>query len=539
MEVNVNSLMTAAQVSDRISSMSSFYNLDNDDFRRNLEIRLSKLRGLRAEFQSLEAQAYGKMGCSDLSVLQQRIDEINANGIRNFGARVLASVPVMKEATDSMLTEAQKVDIINQEINKALAGQPSAFSSGMEQLKQDAAEGMGATAVELILSNMQSQVQGLRVGGKNSKVSSGSFNKQFTVSGNQLKMNNISSAYKKETNLLVQMIRGNASQQYIGYDIKVQWDSRDSAPTMNYYPYYNLTPQQKTNALKDETTWMNFKRKISSLAPRYSSQIYTFMEQIGKQPFFAASPANIQGIMGELGAMVMLSVLAPGIPVTYTGDKLNQYESMRGQQLGVDVFLGDIGFQVKNYTGYGVGSQPTGIQLRGDYTLDNFVDKIEGASEDIRDLEVLNYFHIQVSSDFSGIRSMIDSLHTNLGYVYAGSIDSFMPFSQLVQLTQDGPVETQRNLFYLIGGTKIVPTSRIINAYCIQLERILDQVRNVREGVGSTFSVKSSYSGLTYADYVAGTTPEGYGYDSVAKAITMTYNINLHIPYLQDLINQI
>jgi hypothetical protein len=50
MEVNVNSLMTAAQVSDRISSMSSFYNLDNDDFRRNLEIRLSKLRGLRAEF---------------------------------------------------------------------------------------------------------------------------------------------------------------------------------------------------------------------------------------------------------------------------------------------------------------------------------------------------------------------------------------------------------------------------------------------------------------------------------------------------------
>jgi hypothetical protein len=35
---------------------------------------------------------------------------------------VLASVPVMKEATDSMLTEAQKVDIINQEINKALAG---------------------------------------------------------------------------------------------------------------------------------------------------------------------------------------------------------------------------------------------------------------------------------------------------------------------------------------------------------------------------------------------------------------------------------
>lgn len=531
--------MTAAQVSDRIASMSSFYNLDNDDFRRNLEARLQKLRGLRGEFQSLEQVAFNKMGCSNLTTLQERIDKINASGIRNFGARVLSSVPVMKEATDSMLTEQQKIDIINQEIEKALAGQASAFSSSIEQLKQDAAENMGASATDLILKALQKQTQELRISTKGTEIKTGSFSKQFNLSGNQIKMKKISSAYKKETNLLVQMIRGENSQQYIGYNINVQWNERGASPIMNYYPYYNLTPQQRTEALKDEVTWTNFKRKISSLAPEYSSRIYTFMEQIGRENFFAASPANIQGIMGELGAMVMLSVLAPGIPVTYTGATLNKYESMKGQQLGVDVFLGDIGFQVKNYSGYGTGSSPTGIQLRGEYTLDNFVDKIEGPSEDIRDLEILNYFHIQASSDFSGVRSLIDSLHNNLNHVYAASIDEFMPFQQLVQLTESGPVETQRNLFYLIGGTKIVPSSRIINAYCIQLERVLAQVKNIREGVGSTFNVKSSYNGLTYADYIAGNTPKGYNYDSVAKGITMSYNINLHIPYLQDLIQQI
>lgn len=539
MEFNSNAFLTAAQVSDRINSMSSFYNIDNDDFYRNLQARLDKLRSLRGQFQSLEQAAYQKMGCNDLSVLQQRINEINSNGIRNFGARVLAAFPVMKEATESLLTEAQKLEIINQEIDKALAGQPSAFSQGIEAIKQDSIWSMEASATDIIMSAIQSSVQNIRAGGKNSKVSSTSFNKQFTIQGNKLKMSNISSAYKKETALLVQMIKGDQSQQHIGYNIKVQWQDRNTVPTMNYYPYYNLTPQQKAEAMSDATTWATFKRKISSLAPQYSSRIYTFMEQIGKEPFFAASPANIQGIMGELGAMVMLSVLAPGLPVTYTGNLLNQYDSMKGQQLGVDVFLDDIGFQVKNYTGYGVGGSPTGINLRGEYTLDNFADKIEGASEDVREIEVLNYFHVQVSSDFSGIRGAIDAIHENLNHLYAGSIDQFMPFQQTVQLLQNGPIETQRNLFYLIGGTKIIPTSKIINAYCIQLERVLQQVEGIRNGVGSSFSVKSSYSGQTYADYVEGTLPQGYNYDSVAKGITMSYNINLHIPYLQDLIGTI
>ena len=537
MDYNSSSFLTAAQVSERVNSMSAFYNIKNDAFVERLRARLDKLYALKSQFLSLEQAAYTKLGYSDLSKLQEKIDEINGSGIKNFSARVLATMPAMREAKDNLLTKEQRVEIINQEIEKAVQGKHSIFSPAIEALKEDYVDLSQFSINELVYMAIEKKAASVHSATNMSKKD---FKKQFNFSGKTLKLNKMSSTYSKAFNLIVSESRGADQAEYTGYNIDVQWVEEGKVDTLNYYPYYALTPEQQTQALSDTTTWENFKRKISGLAPQYSLQISQFMEQIGKQPFFAASPANIQGIMGELGAMVMLSVLAPGMPVFYTGDKLNQYDSFKGQQLGVDLFLDDIGFQVKNYGGYGVGSSPTGINLKGSYTLDNFANKIEGSGFDIKEIEVLSKFHISVSQGFSGIREVLDQLQNNLDALYSASIYNFMPFEQQVQLLNDDQtlteVQTHRNLFYLIGGTKIVPTSNIINAYYIQLQRVLDQAKNAQAGMGSTFSVKSAYSGYTYANYENKDLPTGFTYQDVANGITMNYRINLHIPYLQDLI---
>lgn len=526
----VNSVWTASQVADRLHSMSSYYDLTKQsEFFLSLEVRLRHLYDLYNTFQGLEQEAYNKIGVENLQELQGKIDEINRSGMRNFSARVLENFPIMEEATGSMLTQAEKIDIINKEIESALNGGPSIFSGAIKNMEENATSNLG----EEVLNSISGFFSGLRITEGGGGMSATAFKKQFTVKGNQIKMTKISSTYGKEINLAVNMAQREKTNKYIGYNVAVDWNENDSNK-LNYYPYYGLTASQKAAAENDKQTWELFKNKVASLAPQYFSYIIEAMEQIGQAPFYAGSPANISGILGELGAMVMLKIINPNLAVKYTGSSQNLFGSMKGQQLGVDVFLEDIGFQVKNYKGYGFGEEgkAKGVHLKGSYSLPNFAEKIEGVPpQDLIDAKVFQYFHIQIDPDFSGVRALIDSVNGKFEQAYIGSIDNFMPLEQKAQLTEGGPVEIHRNLFYLIGGNQVVSSSSILSSYISQLEKTLAYFKDIQKGEGSVFNVTSSYGGPTYADYAANKL-KSFSYSGAASSITMNYDINLYIPYL-------
>jgi hypothetical protein len=90
-----------------------------------------------------------------------------------------------------------------------------------------------------------------------------------------------------------------------------------------------------------------------------------------------------------------------------------------------------------------------------------------------------------------------------------------------------------RNLFWFIGGTKIVPSSRIIYAYIRRMQAIVKEV-----GAGRGLSVKSSYNGPTYATYIQdlkqGKDSTMPSLGEVQNNIHMKVTINLHMPSLLD-----
>lgn len=532
------SILTAQEVAGRISTISAFYDISSkDSFFKMLEMRLSKLQGLYNEFSGLEAEAYAKMGCRNLNDLQQKINEINSSGLINFSARALSVTPVMKEATGTQITNQQRTEIINQNLQSDVFSSSSFLHPATQEIVQESVNYFADQGVQQVFSSLAQFVKTSRSErGEGFQMSA--FAKQFEVSGGRLKLTKMSDSYKKDFKLLVSATNTQATPQHLGFNVQIDWvdtykQMKAQSAQLNAYPYYNLTPDQYKKAMSDDSLWAAFKYKVASLAPKYISQIASAMDQIGRQAFFSNSPAQIQGILGELGAMVMLKILCPSKQVAYTGATLNQYKSFKGQQLGVDVFLEDIGFQIKNYKGYGFGSSPTGINLKGQYNLPTFAEKIEGINKnDLIDAKVFQYFHIQVDPDFSAIRGLIESINNNFEYAYIGSINNFMPFQQIVQLTEDGPVETHRNLFYLIGGTQVVASSSIILAYIKQLEGVLQTLELSKKGAGSAFSVTSSYGGPTYADYIKSKSKEKFSYGSIANGITMSYNINIHIPNL-------
>jgi hypothetical protein len=53
-------------------------------------------------------------------------------------------------------------------------------------------------------------------------------------------------------------------------------------------------------------------------------------------------------------------------------------ELKNSAKIGVDALLDDIGFQVKNYSGYITATGDTGIDLSENWTLNYFLGKIAG-----------------------------------------------------------------------------------------------------------------------------------------------------------------
>lgn len=535
MQFNSNGIMTAAEVFNTIGSISSYYNVsDKGEFYNSLVRRLESLQAMHGQFAGLEQEAYRKMGIGSIEELQNNLNRVNQEGLINFSARALSKMPPMTEAVATNLTAEEKIQLINEEMEKAYNGGSSIFTDVFQTTAQNAIDTMTPAAIDSI-APILNVAQGYRDG---KGISKKSFANQFIIEGNRLKLKNISKTYAKEMRLIAQSIlMQNGGYQHLGYNINVDWQEEAKNRTLNYYPYYGLTPTQKDEAMRDNTLWNNFKINVSSLAPNYSQIIYSCMDSIGRENFFSDSPANIQGIMGELGAMVILKAVCPNLKVEYTGAQLNTLAN--NTQVGVDVFLEKIGFQVKNYKGYGgfgSDSGTEGINLQGTYTLSNFADKIDSInSSDLKMAKALDFFHVQVSPEFAAIRGAIDAINKSFDFAYTASIDNFMPFEQIVQL-QGEAERIDRNLFYLISGTKVIPTSTIIQAYCTQLQSIISQFNKNTSGAGSVMSVRFNYSGPTYRDYYKDKFPESFSYGTVIGGINAAYNINLHIPNLMGLI---
>lgn len=273
------------------------------------------------------------------------------------------------------------------------------------------------------------------------------------------------------------------------------------------------------------------------------------MDEMGVEAFVETgySYPDIVGILGELQALVILRVLTNGkvTQPTFLGHTL-----VDGKKIGVDVALEAIGFQVKNYGMYygKTGEKPShGINLRGSYTLNNFVEKLSGFSNEAKEIVEEYYavtaYHIAVTDPFKKITRRYKTIDQKLSAMYNGEIDNFLPLQTIEGVTKAADGLTNR--FYFIGGETILPVSSILSVYIEFLKSIEGGWKDTSYKRTKLMTVTPHYNGnLTYRqewDYYRGIggKPDFKGYKNIAANIRMNYRVNINIDYtLEEIITR-
>jgi hypothetical protein len=176
--------------------------------------------------------------------------------------------------------------------------------------------------------------------------------------------------------------------------------------------------------------------------------------------------------------------------------------------------------------------------------------KLEGTLTTENVLTLAEYYtakayHVRVNSDFNQTLSRLNLFEGRMKDFFEIYVNYYLPLEAV-------PIDGFRtaNLFYFIGGRRLVPISKIIFNFVKYLNAVLS---GEAEGLKRTFTTSMEYSGATYRDYY-NTWPgkrggsetkkasyeNAFSYDNIYSQIRMRYNFNFNIDYiLRDIITNI
>ena len=507
-------------------AIPSFYNISQGEtkfIKDNLIQRKVELMRLYGSFQKMESSAYQKMGVGNLQTLQSRIDEINNNGLINLSANALRTFPILNAAKQAGYSEQAFEDALT------VYFQEGRFLYNKE-ITQPITEVAGQWGFEKAIEIMASGIQQFR----SRTVSKASLAKKFTIKENELSFNKSKDlkGYRKDIAAFLNLEYQTPEALQFKISAEYETESIEQIKTLDYYPYYQTNKKLTSEEINNPQVWNAFKNQIKRLAPAYSDIINLIMNQMGPASFIVSSPADMIGIFGELQMLVILQILGinKGLQAEFTGHKRNLLQN--SAKIGIDAFLDNIGFQVKNYSGYFYDGQVQGINLTHNWTLQYFLSKVhELPIDEIGNFYALKSYHIKVDSSFSDVDSSFKLIEAGLKKTYLGFVDRFLPFEEIVKEEEDMPSVTMRNLFWFVSGKYIIPTSRIVNAYIKRISQLIKQIDS-----GNGLAVTSSYNGETYSNYYnkikKGEEASMPTLAQVQRAIGMKVTINLHFSSL-------
>lgn len=466
--------------------------------------KIGELRTLRSQAENLEKLAYGRLGVKDLSQLQDKIDRLNESGLDALGNKVLKTMPAYKQTQGYITAEA-----VGEKINED-------FFNYMEK--------QGLTIIGKSVEEVSSMI-GDFLHDKGDKrrrdivkgidEASGKILFQFT------------GAQRRELGKFYGLKKTSSTVNDNVAEITVEIGER---VVLNSYPYFDLSDEERNLAKKDRVTWNNFCRAVQDCTKSTGlvrDIVREMMDYMGVGAFVdsGGSSNDILGIFGELQGMIILRYL--------TGEKkrqqfLGHVLDEKNRKIGIDLALDEIGFQVKNYNTLKVSGGEV-FNLAGDYTLKNFLKVIsvgfngEDKSTILNNFYTLSAYHIIAKSKtaFSTTRLEMDRIEKELPHLYHGAIAEVLPLKE-IGLPEN---KTSRNVFYLVGGTRILPVSSLLTMYINYLQKL---ARSGSEDARKMLTVRKDYSGTTYKDYLKGNAKFS-GYDAITKGIKMHFNVRVNI----------
>lgn len=361
-----------------------------------------------------------------------------------------------------------------------------------------------------------------------------------------------------------------------------------------YYPY--IGPKDFYDELVDDLdNWDRFVQHIQTVASSSlisSSLIRNIMETVGPRYFCVSNMAGLKGKLGELQAALIMGAIFGEKNIEITGHWKNEYKANKAE-LGADIILNnEFGIQVKNYHANSEDKNAYS-SFQKDVTVKEVLQRIRknGASIDAENLEtVLGMMAFNQPADNAEeyISSITDKINPNsvtdfrkkyaeyLGFynrnlkehatgqrtrstsifirsILAHNLNSFFTLDENYK-SFVGPEDEKvikegsyTNVFYLMGGKTLIPTSRIIAKIIKNLQMIItmfaadhgDREQFYHFGYNfdpSKSPQKWSYS-LAWGDSFAPNPPNISNAPSVLSVIgSMNLNINLQI-YVSSLLN--
>lgn len=526
--------MTATQVANEVSKIRGLVSANARGQKDYLDGAISRLEGMKEASLERESQAYIKLGVSSLEELQTKLDVANAEGLWYLSNKALNKMPLIHD-----IKKAGFVSVVA--IRKAIEEE---FLIYIQKQGYKSFNELGFELFTKEFQKFEREILGIKRGTIYGGIRKGSRSGKDTILG--VIFNEIKGKRKKDLGARLKISSTSSSQSDFGYQEQMQIEIDQQRITqLRFYPYYGLNskdPEEAAEIIQDQTLWQTFVTEVSNCAGSFAPYVKSSMLSMGKQAFIdtGASYSDIIGILGELQAMAFLQYL--GANQALAPRFLGHAVDKNNRKVGVDIMLEGVGFQIKNYHTYGSrAGQDEGFQLSNSYKLSNFLDIVSAAphiaalAQDLELFYAISAYHIAVHENFHNIRSWIDHVQTDqLPNLYHSAIAELLPIKQISWIDQNLQQQgVATNAFYIVGGERILPVSKILSVYIKFLRQLKDKVQSPK-----LISMKGGKGGLkysgteTYENYF--NNYEGYffsGYSSIANNMSIAYNINVNIDY--------
>lgn len=523
--------ITSKEVIDFVDNFS----LSRRGFQSDVEIfrtLLDDLKMKRAMFYTMERQVYKALNVSGIQELQKKIDDLNASGLFQFQATYL-------NKAGNLLSKFAAVD--DNEIAEVVANE-IADSPELQLMNEEAAsEFIKEKLKEIVIKqrNLRASTSSRK---KRHYVRKGS--KGFEglaaavyakIQGKKAENITIPDAYRKELKGYVHDIQ----QKPEGFMWKIDFNdilTPSEDVSMSYYPYFGLTKEQRVEALdlsdnsRGAQTWANFKKHICEVAAGTAisdTTVNIAMDYLGPAAFIKTDVAGVQGILGEL-QMLLIAMYLVGDKshvVVPSGQLRNELTKNRAE-LGADVLIDStVGIQVKNYKGYITKEGERGFHLKTKPIAWDTLTK-RFYFDDISDIGT--YFAARcynaplkgtpppkLANSLPAYRRFYEnkldnktgSLNLAINSFFAANMDKFLTLWEAYEIAATGlnpAIESDLvggylNAFFMFGGEKLIPTSRLLKALIDRVNLLYQTLTGRGHGDVINFSNSVSYSGDVWA----------------------------------------
>lgn len=559
-------LVTASSVIEFIKS----FGVSRDSFQASGSSGLMEvartLRKYADESKAYEQAILAKFQVADVNELQTKIDTIASNFSAFQSLAIRNDMRSFRETYENTLTAAQ--------LNEGLIGYISGTPEGqaiLEAIEDEESERVSDLAIEKLTAFLMQSVETARLNTSQKGVKKSYFSKYVKDFAQYIKDRKKAAAfsrqYKKDLKLVVVQQDGDSSGNS-SWEIRGELEKNSDRPSLNFYPYFNLTEEQKKEALHDTHTWNNFIKNLCGLVPgEYQYYMDTALRHFTVEDFFQYDMNGVVGILGEVQALAILLALLPNDKQACfraVGNLKNELTTNLAK-VGTDIIIDEIyGIQVKNYQGYPVSGGTKGYHLSRTLTASELIDRLTTSQK----VNLENYMAIlsynkpfkdvgflkekgwydkesldQYASYYHSLAAKRGSVQSTVKAMILTDINKFWTFQEAFRATisETDPklFGDYKNVFWFFGGKKIIASSQIFNLLASRVEQLSEKLQNADKAVLDNFYTtyrdnnsliwrpEKNVDGELYG-------PENISVRDILANITVALTLNI---YLEDIEN--